>query len=97
MDKKIQFTPVRGFVLVKPLSDEQPKQYIIEDSHETPHEAEVVAVGEDTWYESIDREFKAPCKKGEKIVHSAFGFETIRIGGEEYRLVPFSKVLAIKK
>lgn len=94
MSKITQYKPVKGYVLAKPEGNEQNSSFVIEDK-ETPQRAEVIKVGNDTWHVSGNK-FSSPCKPGDTIVHSGFGYEDIRFEGEHYRLIPFDKVLAVK-
>lgn len=95
--RKVQYSPVRGFILVKPLQESAAKGWDAHTDDDIPHYAEVLAVGENTYFEHTGLLFKAPCKVGDTIIHSSIGFENIKIDGEEYRLVPFGKVLMVKK
>lgn len=93
------YTPVRGYILAKPLDSFSSKSnWSIEDANKTPHRSKAIRIGDSTWYEHIDREFKSPVNEGDIFIHSSFGFEgDVRINGDEYRLVPFGKVLLIEK
>lgn len=94
MSKITQFKPVKGFLLTKPQQNEQSSSFEIYDK-ETPQRAKVLVVGDSTYHTS-GQVFESPCKPGDVIVHSAFGFEDIRSEGEHYRLIPFDKVLAVE-
>lgn len=87
---------VRGYLLLDILENEQPTSFIVEDKSEPAQRGKVLAVGSDTFDEN-GKELKSPAKVGDVVVHSAFGFENIKYKGEDYRLCPFTKVLAIIK
>lgn len=90
------FMPVEGYILVKPL-DRSSGDGITTIVEDFPQLAEVVSVGKDTQNTYTDREVKTPCEKGDMILHSAGGFETLKFEGEEYRIVHFTKILAVNK
>ena len=89
--------PSLGYVLVEPLSPDQVEGIDIVDDSELPQFAKVIAVGAEKYHEHIEKVFKPPCKVGDEIVHSGFGFGNIKIDGKEHRMMPFEKVLGIKK
>ena len=95
--KSINFAPVQGYLLLEPLEDSQPEGWNVEGVDERPQIARVLKVGEPTYYENSDRVFKSPCKVGDTIIHSSMGFENITIEGKEYRMLPFLRVLMVKK
>ena len=94
---RIDFTPVAGYLLIKPLEDTQAIGGVeIHGGDDRPQFGKVLKVGLSTWYENSDRVLESPCNVGDTIVHSSVGFENVRIEGEEYRLLPFSRVLMVK-
>ncbi len=92
----LNFTPTPGYLLLEPLEGDQPEGYTVEGVDEMPQLAKVLAVGDSTYYPNTDIEYISPCKVGQKIIHSSAGYETVKIEGEEYRVVHFSKVLLVK-
>jgi co-chaperonin GroES (HSP10) len=92
---KIQPSP--GYVLLEILENEKPSSFIIADKDATPQRGKVLSIGDFTFHEGVDEEFHAPCKVGDAVIHSGYGYENIRVEGEQYRLCPFSKILAVIK
>lgn len=89
--------PSAGYLLTKSLEGEKIKGVDIVDDEEFPQFAEVLAVGESKFHTGTDKVYEAPCKVGDKIIHSSAGFENIKMGAEEYRMVPFERVLGVRK
>lgn len=94
--KPLQLVPANGYLFLEPLDDEQTEGWEMAGVEETPQRAKVLAVGEATFHAS-GKFIEAPAKKGDIVVHSAFGIESIRHKGDQYRLCPFEKVLAVIK
>lgn len=90
------YKPTKGYLLLDPIDNEQSSQFKIEDQEETPQRAVVLVVGGSTWHTS-GQKFEAPARVGDTVIHSGFGFESIRIEGSQYRLCPFDKILAVYK
>ena len=95
MGKKSPITPAKGYLLLEILENESPESIAMPASDQVPQRGKVIAVGGATWYETIHEVFRSPAKVGQIVVHSGFGFENVRIRGDEYRLLPFGKVLGI--
>lgn len=85
--------PSKGYIFVEPLDLEHSTAFHVANSEDTPRRAKVLAVGDKTYHTS-GSDYLAPCKVGDTIIHSGFGFEQIKHHGKEYRLIPFDKVLA---
>ena len=94
MSKKARITPVKGFLVLEVLENESPNSFDVADNDQIPQRGRVLAVGTDTLHESGDV-FKSPCKVGDTVIHSGFGYEDVYIDGERYRMCPFGKVLGI--
>lgn len=92
----IGYEPAEGFLIVEPLEEETSRNFTIAEEG-FDQKAICLKVGKDTYYPNTNIPYKAPCKAGDEIVHSSIGFENFRVAGKKYRLVHFSKVLAIKK
>ncbi len=87
--------PAKGYLLLEILKNEAPsKNWSAPNPDQIPQRGKVLAVGPDTFHETGDV-FKPPAKKGDVVVHSGFGFEDIRVEMKEFRLCPFSKILAV--
>jgi co-chaperonin GroES (HSP10) len=96
---KIDFLPTPGYLIVKPIENSQPPTDIfIVDDKSFPQYAIVVEVGDAIPVHSGQQNTITipPCDVGDEIFHSSAGFEKIRIKNNEYRIVPFDKVLAVK-
>ena len=88
-----QFSPAEGYILVKPLEKKQEGISVI--SEDRQNVARVLSVGPPTVSAYTDSPIKAPCKVGQLVIHSSGGYETLKFGGEEFRLVHFTKVLMV--
>lgn len=99
MSKKTQpkYALVAGYLLTEPLEVTKIGGIAIEDDQQRPQHAKVLKVGDATWHDNVDRVLESPCKVGDTIVHSSVGFENVTIEGKELRMVPFGKVLMVKK
>ena len=89
MAKKVAVTPLGDRVLVLPLKAEEksPSGIIIPDaSKEKPKEGTVLAVG--------TLEKVTDIKKGDRVLFSDYGFDTIKVDGEEYYIIESKNVLA---
>lgn len=87
-------TPAAGFFLVEELDDEA-TAFSIAGNDKKPQRAKVLRVGGVAYFEHFERELLPPAEIGDIIIHSAFGYEDITIKGIKYRLVPFTKVIAV--
>lgn len=91
--------PLGDRVLVRPIEETQEKTIsgiIIPETvrKEKPERGEVIAVGEG---KRSDRgEVIAPrVKVGDTVIFSRYGFDEIKVGSEEYYIVPESSLLAV--
>lgn len=91
---KSQFTPAKGYILIEPIDQQKVGNIEIADDG-LPQNGKVLAIGQATYHDN-GKAFEPPCKVGDIIVHSAGGFENMRVEGKIYRFVHFSKVLAIQ-
>lgn len=97
-----QIKPIGDRVVVRRLSDEEmgtksASGIIIPDtvSKEKPEQGMVVAVGEGKWDEDGEKRVPMDVKVGDRIVFSKYGYDEVKIGGEEYYIVASQSVLAI--
>jgi len=88
------FIPVAGYILVEPL-DKTSSEGIEIVADEFPQLAKVLKVGDSYYDEERKLIVESPVKVGQTLVHSAGGFETFKIEGEQFRIVPFGKVLMV--
>jgi len=91
-----QLNPAKGYLFLDPIEDDQIEGVPVAGVDEKPQRAKVLAVGAYTYHTSGEK-FEAPAKKGDIVIHSSFGFENIRYKGNEYRICPFDKILAVFK
>ena len=96
MSKVTQYTPNEGCLICEPLEGEDSQHITIQDEG-FDQKSKVLSVGKDTYYPNTNIVLKSPAKVGDEIIHSSVGWENFRIMGKKYRIVPFQKVLAIKK
>lgn len=99
---KIKIMPLHDKVLVKPLSVEDTEKksvsgIIIPDtvSKEKPEQGKVIAVGLGKYEDG--KLVPMAVKPGDKIVFSKYGYDEVKIDGEEYYILNESSILAIIK
>lgn len=94
--------PLGDRILIKPLAPEEMEGkttsfgIIIPDtvSKEKPEQGTVVAVGPGK--RGDDGKLVAPSVKvGDKVMFSKYGFDEVKVGGQEYYIVSESNILAI--
>ena len=95
-----RITPLQDRVVVRRLTEEEmgtksASGIIIPDTvgKEKPEQGIVIAVGEGKWDE--DGEKPMDVKVGDRIVFSKYGFDEVKIGGEELFIVSASSILGI--
>jgi len=96
---KIEYSPVAGFMLIEEVDSSNfgGSNVKIYGEEDRPQFAKVLKVGSPSVSEYTGKETKSPCKPGDYIVHSSVGWEHVKLGNTEYKVLPFSKVLLIKK
>jgi chaperonin GroES len=94
--------PVGDRVVVRRLRDDEAgttsaSGIIIPDTitKEKPEQGIVVAVGEGRWDEDGEKRIPMDVKVGDRIVFSKYGFDEIKVGGEEYFIVSSGSILAV--
>ena len=94
--------PLSDRVVVRRLTDEETgtksaSGIIIPDtvSKEKPEQGMVVAVGEGKWEEDGEKRIPMDVKVGDRIVFSKYGYDEVKIGGEELYIVSASSILGI--
>ncbi len=96
-DKKLAITPLADRVVVQPLAKDEVSAsgIIIPDSakQEAPSKGTVVAVGEGR-YDDGDL-IPMTVKVGDQILFSKYGYDEVKINGQEYYILSESSVLAI--
>lgn len=96
-DKKLSIKPLNDRIVVKPVAKEEKTAMgiIIPDSakQEAPSKGTVVAVGQGR-YEDGDL-IPMTVKVGDEVLFSKYGFDEIKIDGQEYYILSESNVLAV--
>lgn len=94
--------PLQDRVVVRRLTDEEAgtksaSGIIVPDtvSKEKPEQGIVVAVGEGKWDEDGEKRIPMDVKVGDRIIFSKYGFDEVKIAGEEFYIVSASSVLGI--
>ncbi|MCF7816176.1 MAG: co-chaperone GroES [Candidatus Pacebacteria bacterium] len=94
--------PLLDRVVVRRLTDEETgtksaSGIIIPDtvSKEKPEQGIVTAVGEGKWNENGEKRVPMDVKVGDRVVFSKYGFDEVKIAGEEYYIVSSSSILGI--
>ncbi len=97
---KNKIVPLGDRVLIKPLSDEKNKSkhgIIIPDTvnKEKPEQGKVIAVGEGEYKDG--KLIAIRVKPGDVVVFSRFGYDEIKVDGQEYFILRQENILAILK
>lgn len=99
---KINIKPLSDRVVVRPLTDEElgttsASGIIIPDtvSKEKPEQGIVMAVGVGKWDEDGAKRIPMDVKEGDKVVFSKYGYDEVKVDGEEYFIVPEGSILAV--
>lgn len=94
--------PLQDRVVVRRLTDEEngtksASGIIIPDtiSKEKPEQGIVVAVGEGKWDEDGEKRIPMDVKVGDRVMFSKYGFDEIKISGEEFYIVSAGSILAV--
>ena len=91
----MKLIPQPGFVLVKPIVDEQAGNFTVQETNlEKQQKGEVIAVGPEMINE-WGTLMKTNVKKGDIVYHRSWGHETINMGGEEYRVCRFLDICLV--
>lgn len=100
-EPKIAVRPLADRVLLKPISADEKKStsgIIIPDTveKEKPEQGRVVAVGEG---KTDDNGKLVPVKVkiGDKVLFSKYGFDEVKVEGEEYYIIKEENILAVIK
>ncbi len=99
---KSTIKPLADRVVVRQLTDEEKGTksaagIIIPDtvSKEKPEQGIVVAVGEGRWDEVGEKRIPLDVKVGDRIVFSKYGYDEVKVGGEDYYIVSEGNILAV--
>ncbi len=94
--------PIGDRVVVRRLKDDEAgttsaSGIIIPDTvaKEKPEQGIVVAVGAGRWDEDGEKRIPMDVKEGDRIVFSKYGYDEVKVAGEEYFIVSQGSILAI--
>lgn len=95
-------TPLLDRVVVRRLTDEETGTksafgIIVPDtvSKEKPEQGVVVAVGAGRWDEKGEKRVPMDVTIGDRVVFSKYGFDEVKLAGDEYYIVQASSILGI--
>lgn len=97
MATKLNITPLFDNILVKPHKAEEKTTsgiYLPESAKEKPQIGEVMAIGDGARDES-GKLIPMVVKVGQKVMYTKWGGNEVKVGGEEWKLVKQSDILAI--
>lgn len=92
MAKELGIKPLGARVVIQPVEEENRTDsglYIPDTAKEKPQTGIVVAVGEST------EDVKITVKVGQKVLFPKYTGTEIKLGGEDYNIMDFEKVLAV--
>lgn len=101
--QKGRIIPLGDRILLKPLTEEEMNTtssgIIIPDtvSKEKPEQGTVIAVGEGRWNEDGDKRIPLSVKVGDRVVFSRYGYEEVKLDGEEFYILKEENILAVIK
>jgi chaperonin GroES len=90
--KELGIKPLGARVVIQPVEEENRTDsglYIPDTAKEKPQTGIVVAVGEST------DDVKITVKAGDKVLFPKYTGTEIKLGGEDYNIMDFEKVLAV--
>ena len=90
--KELGIKPLGSRVVIQPLEEENRTDsglYIPDTAKEKPQTGVVVAVGEGS------EDVKITVKVGDKVLFPKYTGTEIKLGGEDYNIMDFEKVLAV--
>lgn len=97
--KTSKIIPLRNLVLVEPATanEKTASGIILPDSarDEKPEQGKVIAVGVGRFDDG--KLVPMTVKKGDTVVFSKYGYDEVKINGEEYYLIEEDKILGILK
>jgi len=94
--------PLGDRVIVRPLTDGEngntsPSGIIIPDTakKEKPEQGVVLAVGPGKWDEDGEKRLPLDVKVGDRVIFSKYGYDEVKIEGNEYFIVGESSILGV--
>jgi len=103
MAKKVNVVPLGDRILLRPLTVEEVEGktasgIILPETvdKEKPEQGEVIAVGEGRMTDSGER-IAPQVKKGDRVIFSKYGYDDVKVDGDEYYMLREDQILAIIK
>lgn len=99
LNKKEKITPLNDRIILKPVGEEEmattASGIIIPDtvSKEKPEQGTVIAVGEGRWENG--KRIPIGLKVGDRVVFSRYGYEEVKLDGEEFYILKEENILAV--
>ena len=101
VDSKSKIMPLADRILIRPLQgeDRSPSGIIIPDtvSKEKPEHGKVIAVGPGKYNEDGDERVPLSVKVGDTVLFSKYGYDEVKIDGEEYFILREENILTLIK
>jgi chaperonin GroES len=101
-EKNPGIKPLLDRVVVRRLTDEEAgtksaSGIIVPEtvSKEKPEQGIVVAVGEGRWDEDGEKRVPMDVQVGDRVIFSKYGFDEVKLDGEEFYIVQSSSILGI--
>jgi len=94
--------PLGDRVVIRPLTDEEAGTtsaagIIIPDtvSKEKSEQGVIISVGPGKWNEDGDKRIVPEVKAGDRVMFSKYGYEEVKVGGNDYYVISESNILAV--
>lgn len=101
-EKNPGIKPLLDRVVVRRLTDEEAgtrsaSGIIVPETvnKEKPEQGIVVAVGEGRWDEDGEKRIPMDVKVGDRVIFSKYGFDEVKLSGDEFYIVQASAILGI--
>jgi len=91
--------PLAGYVVVEPMEAQRQTDsgiYLPQTNEEKPQMGTVVAISP-SYTNEKGIEVKCPVKVGEKILHSKWGGNEVKIAGKEVKIMKYEDLMAVIK
>ncbi len=91
--------PLAGYVVVEPMEAQRQTAsgiYLSQANEEKPQMGSVVAISP-SYTNEKGMEVKCPVKVGDKVLHSKWGGNEVKIGDQEVKIMKYEDLMAIIK
>ena len=91
--------PLAGYVVVEPVETQRQTEsgiYLPQTNEEKPQMGTVVAIS-DKYVNEKGVEVKCPVKVGNKVLHSKWGGNEVKVGDKEIKILKYEDLMAIIK